>query len=363
MWVFLLAGLSVYSYALIDPNLTIINHGIWVQFRDFMVYLGFHMRPESASIFIFLISALFIVHGVIMWKAGDINPFKFSLLAGGILIFSYPFLSHDLFSYMFDARILTHYGLNPYTHAPAFFYQDEWLRFMHWTHRSYPYGPTFLPLTLIPSFLGFGKFVLNFIFFKALFVGAYIISVYVLQKVDKKSALIFATHPFILIEGVVNAHNDLIAVGIAIIGIGFMWKGNSLVGRFYYLLSAGIKYLTLPTLILTKSNTRMNTRSLLGTLGLLGYLFFFVSKQPWYFLVLFIYLPWYRDGIVRLWPFFLGLLLSYYPFVRYGDWTSEMLSARGWIMWTFFSISAISVFAQKKFLQSIRRLSNIGKVK
>ena len=305
---------------------------MWTVFRDRMVFFGFYERDFSAYTYALLLVLLFGGHLFTITKDTSIKPLSLACGVGIILLFSYPFLSHDFFNYIFDAKIFTYYGLNPYSHAPAFFYQDEWLRFMHWTHRSYPYGPTFLPITLVPSFFAAGKFVLNFFFFKLLFVAAYILSVFLLQKIDRKSALIFATHPFILIEGVINAHNDLISVALALIGIYFVWSKRQKMSWVFFLLSAGIKYLTLPTLILTKGKNWQTVLSFMSTLLLLIYLFI-TAKQPWYFLVLFIYLPWYRDWIVRLWPFFLGLLFSYYPFIRFGDWTKELLSMREWIMW------------------------------
>jgi len=79
------------------------------------------------------------------------NPLLISILIGVGLLFSYPFLSHDLFNYLFDAKIVTFYHQNPYILKALDFPSDPWLRFMHWTHRTYPYGPSFLFLTLVPS--------------------------------------------------------------------------------------------------------------------------------------------------------------------------------------------------------------------
>ncbi|MFS8160257.1 MAG: hypothetical protein ACMG6E_08635, partial [Candidatus Roizmanbacteria bacterium] len=100
-------------------------------------------------------------------------------------IVMYPLLSKDFFNYLFDAKILTFYHQNPYLHKALDYPLDPWLRFMNWTHRVYPYGPAFLPITLIPSFLSFGKLIINFALFKALFALAYIHSTYLLTKMDR----------------------------------------------------------------------------------------------------------------------------------------------------------------------------------
>ena len=138
-----------------------------------------------------------------------------------LVSFAYPFLSSDLFNYMFDAKIFTFYHQNPYLQRALDYPSDQWTRFMHWTHRTYPYGPIFLLLSFIPSFLGFGKFTPTFLLFKAMFVGFYLLAVFFLNKLDKKWAIIFATHPLILIEGLISSHNDLIALCLAVIGIFF----------------------------------------------------------------------------------------------------------------------------------------------
>jgi len=333
----LLLSLFVYSYALIDPNLTLINHPLWVVFRDPLVYFGYYQRQASTVIFIILLLLLFLFH----WYFTN-NYKRFSLwkIIGIISVFSiisYPFLSHDFFNYIFDAKILTFYGKNPYELMPGFFYQDEWLRFMHWTHRSYPYGPAFLPITLIPSYLGMNIFILNFLLFKAMFIGFYLAAVYFLQKLDRRAAIVFATQPLVLLEGLINTHNDIIAVALGIIGIYLIWEKKQILGRVIFLLSVGIKYLSAPILIVKKNHRVFNIVSLIGQIALILYLCLSRETQPWYFLSLFIYLPLYPRLIDDIQIFFFGLLLSYYPYVRFGDWNIEKLDMKHDII-VFFTV-------------------------
>src|SRR3989339_959552 len=242
----LLLGLSIYSYVLIDPNLTLINASWWVSFRDPLVYFGYYQRLHSTVTYIFIIIFLFFFHWYFVKYYKKYSGLKLVILITVILVLAYPFLSHDFFNYIFDAKILTFYGDNPYTHMPGNYPDDKWLRFMHWTHRSYPYGPVFLPLTLVPSFFAFGKFILNFLFFKVLNFIFYGAGIYFLNKMNKKWSIIFATNPLVIIEGLVNAHNDLIAVVLGIIGIYLLQKKRSVVSRILLITSAGIKYLTFP---------------------------------------------------------------------------------------------------------------------
>lgn len=327
-------GLSIYSFALIDPNLTLFSHPLWVSFRDPLVHLGYLMRETSSIIYISLLIILWGTHLVLLSSYKKIRVVTLAVLVGAILLLSNPIFSHDFFNYIFDAKILTYYGQNPYTTIPGSFPDDPWLRFMHWTHRPYPYGPSFLTLTLIPSFLGMGKFILHFALFKLLFVASYVLSVWLLAKIDKKGALFFATHPLILIEGIVNAHNDMIAVSLGIVGISFLFQNRTIVSRLFLVLAAGIKYLSAPIVILTKDNQKMNVLAFLGQVALILYLSFTREIHPWYFLPLFVFVPYFFKLMRSLHIFFFGLLLSYYPYIRYGNWDDRLLEMKHDIMIT-----------------------------
>ncbi len=350
----ILSCFTFYSFALVDPNLTLINHSLWAQFRENLVYFGYYQRGLSWNAYLILLISLFIC----------------------------PFLSHDFFNYMFDARIATFYHQNPYLHKALDYPADQWLRFMHWTHRTYPYGPVWLLITIIPSFLSFGKFIVGFILFKVLFIIFYIASVFYLNKLDKKWAIFFATNPLVLIEGLINTHNDFIAASFAIIGIFYMStkkehmplflgtfinteKKSYYFGLLHLFFSAGIKYLTLPLLLLQPIGSKLNKRGMLKQLDLnliafigasliLIYLSVAFEIQPWYFLTLFAFLPFYEKIISNLNIFFAGLLFSYYPYIRFGGWDkASNIELKHWIIIIFFLLNlVILVFP---YVKKIRR--------
>ena len=284
------------------------------------VYIGYHQRQISLVIYVFIIIALFGFHFLFVKHSNKLNPLKLAFIIAAILMFSYPFLSHDFFNYLFDAKILTYYGQNPYFFKPSDFPADPWLRFMHWTHRTYPYGPVFLILTLPFSYIAVGKLILNYIFFKLLFVFSYLCGVYFFSKLNRRWAVIFATHPLVIIEGLVNAHNDLIAVSLAIAGIYFLERKAGILSKIFMLLSGGIKYLTLPLLLLSKDNKWLNTVIFGGVMFAVFYVSLLGDIQPWYFLVVFAFLPYFEEFVHKLNIFMFGLLFSYFPFIRYGEW-------------------------------------------
>lgn len=325
-YLLLILFLTIYSYVLVDPNITFINNHLWTVARNILVNFGYYQRDISSIFFVFIIIFLFIFHYLAVKHYKKINLFAIIIALSFLTILSYPFLSHDFFNYLFDAKIVTFYHQNPYLMRALDFPNDPWIRFMHWTHRTYPYGPTFLLITLIPSFLSFGKFILDFIFFKITFFVFFTLAVYLLNKLNKKWAIIFATNPLVIMEGLINAHNDLIEVSLAIIGIYFLYKkkgGFWILGRLVLLVSSGIKYITLPLIFLVKDNRHwffLNSLIFIGLLLILGYLSLKFEVQPWYFLALFALLPFYEKLILNLNIFFAGLLFSYYPYIRFGDW-------------------------------------------
>ncbi len=345
-----LFGLIIYSYALVDPNFTPVNHPYWTVFRNLMVQFGYYNSAVAGPVYLALVGIVTYCHIVFVRNAKSVSP-SFILVSIGILaVLSYPFLSHDLFNYMFDARILTYYGKNPYLFKALDFPSDDWIRFMHWTHRTYPYGPTFLPFTLVPSFLSFGKLVLNFVLFKAFFFMAFAVSGIALYRMNKKWGVYFMTSPFIIIEGLVNAHNDIIAVSAAIVGIYFLWRGKAVWAGLLFLFSGGIKYITAPFLALLKDGKKTVRLVLVVTMGILGYFTFFSEIQPWYFLVLLGILPYYETLIDRSTILFTGLLLSYCPYIRSAGWGDEQIFYKHIIIGISFALFLISFRLRKKII-------------
>lgn len=329
-------GLVLWSWVLVDPNFTLVRHADWTIFREVMVNIGYHNRVLSSQFFVTFIAILTLSYAVILTKPPKrgVGIVLFIGLVAGIL--SYPALSHDLFNYIFDARILTHYGENPYLHKALDFPADPIVRFMHWTHRTYPYGPTFLLLTLIPSFLGFGKFAFTFFLFKLINVLLYFATTYCLYKINRRSALIFALSPLVIVEGLINSHNDFVALSFAIIGYYLLSKKNVVWGLASLLFGGLVKYMTLPTVLLAFGIHHKRDVNLLGRrldLEILknmivgasvAILVFYVVANgeihPWYFLNIFVMITFFPSIIVLLTPFFTGLLFSYYPYVLGGEW-------------------------------------------
>src|SRR3989344_3555857 len=356
--VLLYGFLTIFSFAYVDLNLTLSKNPQILAFVKTMQQLGYFHRPTATLIYLLLIISAFSFFIINLWlfykSEVGLNYLKTSVIINTlILIFAYPFLSSDLFNYLFDAKIILKYHASPYTHRPLDFPTDEWLRFMRWVHRYSPYGPLWLTSSLIPAFLGFNKFILNFFTFK-IFIGLFhLINAYlvykILQKINPKLSLFgtafYGLNPLFLIEGVVNAHNDVIITTSLLAAVYFLIIKRSLLSVSALVLGALVKYISIIVLPLVlvqitfKKVIKIENTILLILLSMGLFTFFFssfritvpfvssgatqVQFQPWYLFwtIPLIALLRYRQMIVLAVFLSFGALLRYVPFLLYGDWS------------------------------------------
>lgn len=347
----------IFSYAFVDLNLTISQNPQLLSFVKAMQLLGYYNRPLSSLIYtlLILISFGFFVLNLTLVKKHKISTkyiFLSTMLNTILLIFAYPFLSSDIFNYMFDAKIIVRYHANPYLNKPLDFAGDEWLRFMRWVHRYSPYGPLWLGFSTIPYILGFGKFIttlLSFKFFISIFHIINSILIYkVLKKINSVNAAfgtaLYSLNPLFLIEGIANSHNDVI---LAVFFIGSVYfainnkKASTLLTLLIGVLIKYIPLLTLPWLILLLFFKKLGVWKIIWlnliTMSLFTLIYStvrltvpFISSgstqvqfQPWY---LFWTLPFIslintKVLVMLSIAFSLGASLRYLPFIYYGDWS------------------------------------------
>ena len=337
--------LFIFSYLWVDFNLSLTHYPFLVNFLDKFQHWGYFNRFLSAKIYLGLLiilfgSQLYLLFSNFLQK----QSLKKLLVLAGIVVLlgslSYPFLSHDIFNYLFDAKIIWHYRQNPYLRTPQSFSGDHWLRFMHWVHRTCLYGPIWLLYTLIPGLLSFGKFVINFYGLKLLNGLLFFSTGWLLLKINKNNKRVFTYwffNPFLLIELLINSHNDLLMIALAVMGFYF-WQKKKKWGWLFFLFSVASKYvsvLLLPAFILKKHYKLI----LLGLalILLIGFIIKIESFQSWYFAWLFMLLPFLKLS-PRSWMFFLAgelliLLVKYYPFLRLGQWqTTGYLYLQGFFV-------------------------------
>ncbi|HUD44634.1 MAG TPA: hypothetical protein VMR41_03785 [Patescibacteria group bacterium] len=308
--------LLLYSYTQVDLGLVITRvPWLYIIEKKFQ-YIGYFNRPLSTLIFILLVIFFTLSYVAILKliNAKKISPSIFWKILGitaVVLILCYNAFSYDLFNYIFDAKIVTHYQQNPYIHKALDYPTDPMLGFMHWTQRTYPYGPVWLGLTVPLSFIGFNYFLLTFYLFKLLIVGSYVGTVYFLYKILEKMRVdkplyqlaLFAFNPLVLFEWGVSAHNDGVMFFFAIWAIYRLMDKKFSSAFILLLLSIGIKFATvflLPLFIIVllkrKEFGKIDWRNnfFITFLLMLIPLFFVIFRtnfQPWYLLYLLVFLP------------------------------------------------------------------------
>lgn len=346
-YVFIIVGLFLYSYTQVDLSLTLSRLSLWQVIEKAFQYVGYFQRPFSTSIYILLILLLFTGQlGLVLAVQKKILPSKaiwwLILFTGGLLTFSYNAFSYDLFNYIFDAKVVTYYHSNPYHHYALQYPHDPMLSFMHWTQRTYPYGPLWLGITIPFSLIGGQIFLITFYLFKLIASLSYFGTAYFIGKIAKKispssslfALTLFAFSPLVIVEGLVSAHNDMIMIFLSTLALYL------LVSKIYVrsLLSLGasilVKFATavwLPVWLgffyffKRKKNIPFDALMIGG--ALLGVIAVVLAAmrtnfQPWYlFYVLpFVFLTRKSYIFVAFSIFSFFALLEYVPFLYTGNW-------------------------------------------
>lgn len=350
-----LIALVIYSYSQIDLNLTLSTNTFYQAIQKQLITLGYFKRTLSTAIFIlilFLLSILqiFFLRFAYRKKLTGRSVWKLSIVSAAVLLFAYPAFSHDIFNYMFDARLLVTHRVSPWEFTALDFPQDLWTRFMRWTHRTYPYGPLWLSVS-IPFYLaGLGKFSLTLFWFKTIGAISYLVSVWCVKKIlesvsPKNTAtgmILFALNPLILIETLVTAHLDA-AMSAIFLGAIYLLavKKKSLASWILLLSSAAIKFVTaaaVPIWIWWRGNNKRFEQAIAAmlTLTLLTTVVVVLNREllPWYFitpLALSALLPEKKRLHAFGFALSLGLLLRYAPYLFRGDYSEWVRTTRNWL--------------------------------
>ncbi len=220
----------IWSYILTDPNLIFTSFSPYWSSQE---WLWQNLLPNklllSWSYFV-IISLLFVAWVFMLtglkkksfFLRGHYRQKKWLIILIYFLLIS-PFLfannalSHDLFNYIFNAKMVIVYHANPHSKVALDFAADHWTRFMHNTHTPAPYWYGWTAISLLPFVLGLGKFTLTWLSFKlfslASLIGLFFSLKALAQKLEIKVktwhwATVFL-NPFFLIEFLGNGHNDL----------------------------------------------------------------------------------------------------------------------------------------------------------
>ncbi len=376
---------AVWSYSLTDPNLVLTS---WQPYWDLQQWLWKHIwqQPQLlTSIYEVLIFSLFGWYGYLLFFLNKNHSIKISNLFASwlvlilVFVFSQNALSHDIYNYLFNAKMVLQYHANPHIQTALQFPDDTWTRFMHNTHTPAPYGYGWTALSLLPASIGLQKFTITWLCFKFLnLVGAVLLG-YVLIKLVQQvlhrqmsayelSILFF--NPLFLIEIFGNGHNDLWMMVPVLFSFSklleFIETKNAkllLISIVSFGLSLSTKYATIAilpvwSLLLLSAYTPTNHRlwSMIRRVimenwpALASFLLFLPlltarSQQfhPWYLVWILVWLPLLKNKLWRaiILSFSLSSMLRYIPWLQAGGYSAEILGQQKMITWLLPSLCLI----------------------
>ena len=286
LWLVTCSLLLIYSFSQLDLNLTLSSHSVYQSFQQQLTYLGYFNRPLSTAIYIFIVLLLAISYWLLAKSAAKkiLTHRQLWILIGLtiiILIFSYPAFSHDIFNYMFDARIVTKYGVSPWEYKALDFPTDTWTRFMRCTHRPSVYPPVWIGLSLAPAVLGMGKFTLTLFLFKLMAAGFYLGCCKLISRLNQTALVLFSFNPLVIIETLVNGHME---IAMAFFGLLAIYLTRRKFFRWISLAaSVGIKYMTIFLLPIMINKKYLRPSIWLGMILLIVWIIYY-GFQPWYLL-------------------------------------------------------------------------------
>lgn len=268
---------TVFSYGLTAPNLLLLPFDSFVAFQLTMWQLLFEQRDLLTFIFLTLQVVFFCWYLFCIWSSKFFSFFKLlSLLVVLVLLLalSSVALSYDVFNYIFNAKMVVEYQVDPHTLTALDFPDDDWSRFMHNVHTSAPYGYGWTALSLLPFILGYSilnSFFATLLSFRLLMIIALFSTFLIMHKMialnrqfksilsrnlddaKKRSILksqnmfllsLLMLNPLFLIETVSSVHNDIWMMLPAIVSFYFLLMSASIlnnakapISKIYTLLS------------------------------------------------------------------------------------------------------------------------------
>lgn len=332
--------LFVYSYGFLDFNLTLSSHPLFLKFIEPLQHLVYFDRSHSIQVYLVILAISFLLYLLLLTKQNKLVGNNFPWKVFGIIILvltiAYPMLSYDVFNYMFHGKILWFYHANPHTVPPQEFSNDLWLRFMRWVHTPSAYGPIFTTIESPAYLLGLGKFVPTLYLMKATMVAFFVWAVFLVGRIGEllkfskenviRSQLLVAFNPFLLLELVVNAHNDAVMIALLLFALYLTLINKTKLSILSLALSIGVKYMTVLTSPLYLIKNPKHKILFITLILFLPILFSPGRFQPWYLVWPLLPAVLINTSWSKLWIILTSLagLIFYVPYISTGFWNNSL---------------------------------------
>lgn len=372
----------LWSYALTDPNLVLTSFSPYWKLQQWLWTTIWQQPLVLSGIYLTIILTWFTSYtSLIVHFSGTHQPLpsiykKVVIAVAVLLVLAYNALSHDIFNYIFNAKMVVQYQLDPHIHTAIEFPQDLWTRFMHNTHTPAPYGYGWTGLSLVPFFFTQKSFTLSWLTFKSLNLVALFflwrilallnqkVSHYNSAEFDRRLFILFA-NPLLLIETLSTGHNDLwmmVPALFAVLAVVLYWQTKRVIYpvlavlAFAFSLStkwATLAILPIMLLLIGEPWIKAQTAKLpmvqviyhwfeqnwitLASIAMFLPLLTDRSQQfhPWYLLWALVWLPlmkkhlWFDTVLI----FSFSSMLRYLPWLLAGGYSTQVLLEQKLITW------------------------------
>ncbi|OGO17033.1 MAG: hypothetical protein A2Z14_08955 [Chloroflexi bacterium RBG_16_48_8] len=149
-----------------------------------------------------------------------------ALFFGLINLFVFPISSTDLYDYVSRGRISGIHGGNPLVQVPNDYPEDPYIQLAAWKKEPSAYGPLWEVLSGFIGRTSGGPLWNDMLGYKGIALLSYLLSTVTIAAILQRVAphrgltgtLLFAWNPLVILEGVANAHNDMIMMAFLLGG-------------------------------------------------------------------------------------------------------------------------------------------------
>lgn len=176
-----------------------------------------------------------------------------------VFIVVLPFTSSDIFYYLGIGRLDGTYHQNPYYTTIKEYVDTTNSNFEHdtvlmqgyenvWSNTTVVYGAVWTFICRFIATISFGNIDIGLMLFKIANVLVHLGNCYLLYKISNKKiyTLLYGLNPFILIEAIAHAHNDIFIIFFVLLAFYFLIKKKNLILSIVFIaLATSIKYFTI----------------------------------------------------------------------------------------------------------------------
>ncbi|MFA5050803.1 MAG: hypothetical protein WC499_01685 [Patescibacteria group bacterium] len=169
------------------------------------------------------------------------------------LLFVWPIGSSDIFGYIYQSRILSEYHANPYLTPYDAFPNDSFYYLIknQWSISTTPYGPVWIIIGSILSFIGKNSLLFSLLLFKLFFILINFLNLFLIYKISNttRAVFLYAWNPLILYEFALNGHNDVLIIFFVLLSLFFFLRQNKvknyILSWIFLIFSILIKFYTI----------------------------------------------------------------------------------------------------------------------